>query len=201
MLRDAPVKECLGSRRARGIHPGNPKVLKRIHQRCVRPTSATHISKTSTRAGPGFQRCKRWRNRVISRHSIRFARLTLATGRALDHSRRESVEALTSVSADDRQRKTPKPLAQDHFPRQPVKTEGFHSPGRLPPASSPPQTLPPNRRCRRSGSRRPFAPSGFPPGTRPPSPIPAATRMVSLSLTPLADFYNQNRTRAHRSDA
>jgi len=36
---------------------------------------------------------------------------------------------------------------------------------------------------------------------RPPSPILAATTMVSLSPTPLADFCNQNGTRAHRPNA
>jgi hypothetical protein len=58
-------------------------------------------------------------NRVISRHSIRFARLTLAAGRALNHNRRESVEALTSVSATG--------ASAVHQPRQP-KTASTASP-------------------------------------------------------------------------
>jgi hypothetical protein len=103
-------------------------------------------------------------NRVISRHSIRFARLTLAVGRALNHSQRESAEALTSVSAGDGQRKAPTPSAQDRFHRQPVKTEGFHSPERLPPASGPPQTLPPKPPLPTIGISTPFRSWWFPTG-------------------------------------
>lgn len=51
--------------------------------------------------------------------------------------------------------------------------------------------------CR--GSRRLFTPS-IARGARPPSPNPAATGMASLSQTPLADFYNQNRAWARQSD-
>jgi hypothetical protein len=39
------------------------------------------------------------------------------------------------------------------------------------------------------------------PCARPPSPTPAATGVAFLSPTPLADFCNQNRTRAHRANA
>lgn len=61
MFRDARVNEHLDSRRARPVRPRTPKDLQRTSQRCVWPTSATHISKTSTRTRLGSQREAHWR--------------------------------------------------------------------------------------------------------------------------------------------
>jgi hypothetical protein len=56
----------------------------------------------------------------------------------------------------------------------------------------------PAPRFRESGSRRHFTHSDRSLWARPSSPTSAATEVASLSPTPLADFCNQNRARAHR---
>jgi len=83
----------------------------------------------------------------------------------------------------------------------PVKAGGFRDPERLPPASSPPRALRLTGRCRLTKLSTSIRHRSVPRAvTRPPSPIPAATRLASLSPTPLADFCNQTKTRAHRTN-
>lgn len=82
-----------------------------------------------------------------------------------------------------------------------MKAEGFRGPRRLPPASGPSRTLCPTTRCRMVERQTPLrsrAVSRL--RARPPSPNPAATEVASLGPTLLADFCNQNRARAHRTN-
>jgi hypothetical protein len=118
---------------------------------------------------------------------------------AIHHRGPEGAEALTSPSFDESRRKIANHRTKDRFHRQPVKIVGFRGPGRLPPASSPPQALPPPLVSESRALDVISPPSDFSPWARPPSPTPAATEVASLSQTPLADFCNQNRARAHRS--
>jgi len=135
-------------------------------------------------------------------HAARFAspQPTPETTMAIDHPGPEGAEALTSPSSDEPRREIANRRTRDRFCRQPVKIVGFRGPGRLPPASSPPQALPPSLVSASRVLDVISPPSDFSPWARPPSPTPAATEVASLSQTPLADFCNQNRARAHRSN-
>jgi hypothetical protein len=90
---------------------------------------------------------------------------------------------------------------RDRIHHQPVKAEGFRGPRHRPPASNPSQALCPTIRRRMVERQTPFRSRTVShPRTRPPSPTPAATKVASLGPTLLADFCNQNRARAHRSN-
>jgi hypothetical protein len=142
--RSASVPAALGKP---GLRPkyGQPKAgqpkAEHAHQRCVWPTSATYISKTSTRAVHGFRHLPN--NRASPRCPIRFAPANPETKMAIHHLRPGRTEAPTSPSSSETRREIASRRTKDRFHQQPVKIAGFHGPGRLPPASSPPQALPP----------------------------------------------------------
>jgi len=143
------------------------------------------------------------RGRTGPFHVTRSASLDrpLAAGAAIDRYRPESAETLTPLSSAASRCKHLALPDQDRFRQQPVKAEGFRGPRRLPPASGPSRTLCPSTRRRMVERQTPFRSCAVSrPRARPPSPNPAATEVASLGPTLLADFCNQNRARAHRTN-
>jgi len=145
-------------------------------RRCVRPTSATHISKTSTQVPSGYDdgsmKIPR-RERRASRHAARFARLP-TTGVAYSPTTAGGTAAtLTPPSPSERGAIAARSKGQDRFPRRPVKSDGCHGPRRRPPSSGSPRTEDPRDRLRHPSPSTSFADAGLPAGLGPrPPPRP-----------------------------
>jgi len=197
--RSASVPAALGKP---GLRPkyGQPKAgqpkAEHAHQRCVWPTSATYISKTSTRAVHGFRHSPD--NRASPRCPIRFAPANPRNqdGYSPSQARKDRSSDVPVIQRNStRNRASP-----NQRPVPPTTREDCGLPRPRTPSTSkqPSAGSSPAPRFREAGSRRHFTHGDHSPWARPPSPTSAATEVASLSPTPLADFCNQNRARAHR---
>lgn len=110
-------------------------------QRCVQPTSATHVSKASTRASPGFRQSLHCPSalRITSRRAL--CPLPTSPFPAID--REAHAENRSSDAPVTGQWRNDPPIhpARDCFSRRLVKSGGVHSPERLPPVSDPSRVL------------------------------------------------------------
>jgi hypothetical protein len=205
MPRDPSAKKCLGFRRARRtpLLPEGTTSRRQANRRqsaLTRDASGRLLQPTFQRRAPEPCMVSDICPTTGRVHAARFAspQPTSETTMAIHHPGPKGAEALTSPSSGEPRREIAIRQTRDRFHRQPVKIVGFRGPGRLPPASSPPQALPPSLVSSSRVLDVISPPSDLSPWARPPSPTPAATEVASLSQTPLTDFCNQNRARAHR---